>query len=99
MKERTLKREGEKERETDPPIRLCLKIFPDILPLSPFCYKGVKCGAPGSKQMTNLDKSPIETFHFEFCKNILGVHRNGSNLACRAELGGFPLFTEMLKRA
>ncbi len=39
----------------------------------------------------------VEIFHLEFCKNILGIHRNAPNLGCRAELGRFPLLSE--KRA
>jgi len=36
------------------------------------------------------DKCPVETTQNRFCKNILGVHRNSCNQACRAELGMFP---------
>ncbi len=45
------------------------------------------------------DKNPVEIFHLEFGKNILGIHRNAPNLGCRAELGRFPLLSEIQKRA
>ena len=38
-----------------------------------------------------IDKSPIEKLHLQFCKHILGVKKNASNLAVRAELGRYPL--------
>ena len=41
----------------------------------------------------------METLHTEICKNILRVHRNAPNNACRAELGQFPLLIRIQKRA
>ena len=35
--------------------------------------------------------SKMENFHTRVCKNILGVKRNTSNIACRAELGRYPI--------
>ena len=40
------------------------------------------------------DKTPTELFHLEFCKDVLQVNRDISNLACRAELGRFPLILD-----
>ena len=37
------------------------------------------------------DKTPTEKAHLRFCKAFLGVSRKASNLACRAEMGRFPL--------
>jgi len=37
------------------------------------------------------EKSPIEKVHLRFCKYYLGVTSKASNIACRAELGRFPL--------
>jgi len=37
------------------------------------------------------DNSPTEKVHLRFCKYYLGVNRKASNIACRAELGRFPL--------
>ena len=37
------------------------------------------------------DKSQIEKMHLHYCKFYLGVNNKASNLACRAELGRFPL--------
>ena len=36
------------------------------------------------------DKSSIEKAHLQFCKIYLGVNKNASNIACRAEMGRFP---------
>ena len=44
------------------------------------------------------DNSPIEQVHLKFCKSILGVRRNASNLAARAELGRYPLWIEVYIR-
>ena len=44
------------------------------------------------------DKSPIEQLHLKFCKSILGVRKNASNLATRAELGRYPLWIEVYTR-
>ena len=38
-----------------------------------------------------IDKSPIEKVHIAFCKYILGVKKNASNLAARCELGRLPV--------
>lgn len=40
---------------------------------------------------TKWDKCPTEKVHLRFCKYYLGVSRKASNIACRAELGRFPL--------
>ena len=37
------------------------------------------------------DKSQTEKMHLRFCKFHLGVNNKASNIACRAELGRFPL--------
>ena len=37
------------------------------------------------------DKTPTEKAHLRFCKYFLGVNKKASNIACRAELGRFPL--------
>ena len=37
------------------------------------------------------DKTPTEKVHLRFSKAFLGVSRKASNLACRAEMGRFPL--------
>ena len=37
------------------------------------------------------DGSQIEKAHLQFCKRYLEVNNKASNIACRAELGRFPL--------
>ncbi|XP_078659029.1 uncharacterized protein LOC144904189 [Branchiostoma floridae x Branchiostoma belcheri] len=65
--------------------RSLLKIFDTCV--KPILLYG--CQIWGTEQQH--DTSPIENVHNQFCKNILGVFRNSSNIACRAELGRFPL--------
>ena len=38
-----------------------------------------------------IDKTTLEKVHLHFCKNILGVRRNSTNLTARAELGRSPV--------
>ena len=40
-------------------------------------------------------KFPFEQLHIKFCKRTLGVHRKASNVACRGELGQYPLTIDM----
>ena len=61
---------------------------------------GVKFGEQNIK--TNWShgvKATPKLFHLEFCKNILGVNRSCPNIACRAELGRYPLLFDIQKRA
>ena len=37
------------------------------------------------------DGTQIEKTHLQFCKRYLEVNNKASNIACRAELGRFPL--------
>ncbi|XP_077861686.1 uncharacterized protein LOC144342321 [Saccoglossus kowalevskii] len=43
------------------------------------------------------DKTTSEKLHLKFCRNILGLNKFGANLACRAELGCFPLLIDTKK--
>ena len=61
---------------------------------------GSEIRGPFSQQdYTRWEKYPAETLHAEFCKNLLQVHRNAPNNACRAELGRFPILIQIQKRA
>ena len=40
---------------------------------------------------THFDKSTIEQVHIKFCKQTLNVPRYTENIACRTELGRYPL--------
>ena len=42
--------------------------------------------------------SRIEKTHLHFCKRYLEVHNKSSNVACRSELGGFPLIVDINKK-
>lgn len=66
------------------------KLFDSLI--SPILTYG--CEAWGSYQkhdFTKWDKCPTEKVHLRFCKYYLGVNRKSSNIACRGELGRFPL--------
>ena len=39
----------------------------------------------------NWDKIDVEKVHLRFCRYYLGVNNKSSNVACRAEMGRFPL--------
>ncbi len=81
-----------------PPIKLWIKIFDSII--KPILLYGCEIwGLKFKQNYESWDKNPVEIFHLEFCKNILGIHRNAPNLGCRAELGRFPLLSEIQKRA
>ena len=44
------------------------------------------------------DTSSIEKGHLQFCKRYLQVNINAFNIACRAELGRYPLIFDINKR-
>ena len=44
------------------------------------------------------DSSAIEKPHLQFCKRYLQVHNKTSNIACRAELGKFPMIIDINKK-
>ena len=48
-------------------------------------------GAYLKQTFQNWEKSPTEKVHLRFCKFYLGVNGKATNIACRAELGRFPL--------
>ncbi len=82
----------------NPPIKLWLKIFDSII--KPILLYGSEIWGPKFKlKYETWDKNPVEIFHLEFCKNILGIHRNAPNLGCRAELGRFPLLSEIQRES
>ena len=43
------------------------------------------------QEFKTWDNSPLEKVHLTFCKRYLEVNNKASNLACRAELGRYPL--------
>ncbi len=82
----------------NPPIKLWIKIFHSII--KPILCTAVKFW--GLKFKLNYDhgtKTLLKYSTLSSAKNILGIHRNAPNLGCRAELGRFPLLSEIQKRA
>ena len=54
-----------------------------------------------SSQRVNVStwaNSAIEKTHLQFCKRYLQVHNKASNIACRAELGKFPMIIDINKK-
>ena len=51
-----------------------------------------------NSEVKSWDLSPIEKTHLQFCKRYLEVHNKASNIACRAELGKFPLIIDINKK-
>ena len=82
----------------NPPIKIWLKIFDSVI--KPILLYGSEIwGTKYKNKLEAWDKSQPETFHLEFCKNILGVNRSCPNIGCRAELGRFPLLFNIQKRS
>lgn len=46
--------------------------------------------------LKRLDPSPFELFHHKFCKNILRLPLQTTNMMCKAELGRFPIIFDIL---
>lgn len=84
--------------KTNIPIRIWLKIFQFVI--EPILLYGSEIWGPKLNQnFDKWDKTVIESFHTEFCKNILQVQRKTPNNACRAELGQYPLILKIQKRS
>ena len=72
------------------PSQLASKIFDTMI--SPvLTYNSEVWGAYLKSDFDHWDKSPIEKVHLRFCKLYLNVNKKATNIACRAELGRFPL--------
>ena len=59
---------------------------------SPFTIHGIN----NSNFMTLCDKPTVEKVLIKFCKYMLGVNKKACNAAVRAELGQFPVLTNLL---
>ena len=76
---------------------LACKIFDKMI--SPvLTYKSEVLGVFIKSDFQYWDTSPIEKGHLQFCKRYLQVNNKASNIACRAELGRYPLFFDINKR-
>ena len=54
-------------------------------------YNNEIWGVYAKPDIKTWDGSQIEKAHLQFCKRYLEVNNKASNIACRAELGRFPL--------
>ena len=54
-------------------------------------YNSEIWGVYAKPDFKTWDGSQIEKAHLQFCKRYLEVNNKASNIACRAELGRFPL--------
>ena len=61
-------------------------------------YNSEVWGAFVKSDFKSWDSSGIEKTHEHFCKRYLEVHNQSSNVACRAELGRFPLIIDINKK-
>ena len=69
---------------------LANKIFD--MTISPILiYNSEIWGVYVNPDFKSWDSSQIEKTHLQFCKRYLEVRNKASNMACRAELGRFPL--------
>ena len=86
-------------------IESCMKIFDHIVKPTLLygsevwgCYL-YKVG--NDTTVTHLLKdtvSLVEKLHSKFCKQILGLPKNSSNIGVRAELGRYPLLINIISR-
>ena len=76
--------------------QLAIKIFDSII--SPILlYNSEVWGAYLKNDFNNWDKTLVEKTHLRFCKLYLGVGNKTSNVACRGELGHFPMLINIFK--
>ena len=61
-------------------------------------YNSEVWGAFAKLDFKSWDSSAIEKTHLQFCKRYFEVHNKASNIACRAELGKFPLIIDINKK-
>ena len=61
-------------------------------------YNSEVWDAFAESDLKSWDSSAIEKTHLQFCKGYLEVHNKASNIACRADLGKFPLNIDINKR-
>lgn len=90
-----------KQKDIRNNVLTALKLF-DTLILPIIRYGSEVWGPFYIKRLneTNLldlcEKLPLEKIQTKFCRYILGVHRKSTNIAVRAELGKYPLLTDIL---
>jgi hypothetical protein len=72
------------------------KIFASII-TTILLYNSEVWGAYEKNDLNKWDNSDTEKVHLRFCKLYLGVNRKASNVACRSELGKYPLLITIKK--
>jgi hypothetical protein len=76
--------------------KVATKIFGTII--SPILlYNSEVWGAYEKNDFNKWDNTEIEKTHLRFCKLFLGVNKKANNIACRGELGRFPLLITIQK--
>ena len=76
---------------------LACKIFDSMI--SPILtYNSEVWGAFVKSDFKSWDSSAIEKIHLQFCIRYLQVHNKASNIACRADLGKFPMIIDINKK-
>jgi hypothetical protein len=76
--------------------KIATKIFDSIItPI--LLYNSEIWGAYEKNDLNKWDNSQTEKVHLRFCKLYLGVNRKASNIACRSELGKYPLLLTIRK--
>ena len=61
-------------------------------------YNSDVWGAFVKSDFKSWDSSATEKTHLQFCKRYLQVHNKAFNIACRAELGKFPMIIDINKK-
>ena len=73
-----------------PKAALACEIFDTMI--SPnLTYNSEIWGVYAKPDFKTWDGSQIEKAHLQFCKRYLEINNKASNIACRAELGRFPV--------
>ena len=79
--------------------KLAIKIFESII--SPILLYNSEIWGEFTcidKDFHKWNQTPIEKTHLKFCKLYLGINKKATNVACRGELGKFPLLINIHKR-
>lgn len=77
--------------------KIAIKIFDNII--SPILlYNSEIWGAYTNIDFNKWDKTPTEKTQLKFCKIYLGVNSKTTNIACRGELGKYPLLIPIHKK-
>ena len=79
------------------PLNVAMKLF-DACIMYILIYGLEIWGDMFNSDIVKWDSSDIEKVHFQFCKHILGVNRSTMNNMVCAELGHYPLMTDVQTR-